>query len=113
MKITLKTLPISTNQLYATFKGRRLLTRKGRECKEAMGWEAREQYRGEPVEGPLKVKIALWWPTKRNHDVDNIKSLLDAVTGILWQDDGQIVELTIKKGYDKENPRVDLELYTS
>lgn len=73
-----------------------------------MAWEARYQYRGAPLEGPLELFIALWWPTKRNHDVDNVKGLLDALTGILWHDDGQIESLHIRKGYDKATPRVEL-----
>lgn len=77
-----------------------------------MEWEARSQYRGKPVEENLAVRISLFWPTKRNRDVDNIKGALDSMTGILWKDDGQIVDLRITKAYDKENPRMELELST-
>lgn len=109
IRLKLRTLPISTNQLHGVFHGRKILSKKGRENKEAMAWEARTQYHGLPVVCPVSLKIGLCWPTKRNHDIDNgLKSLLDAMTGILWEDDSQIVELTIYKGYSKENPRVDL-----
>lgn len=105
MKIRLKTLPVSTNHMYA---GRRLLTRAARLNKEAMGWEARAQYHGDPVETPVRLRTSFWWPDKRNHDIDNIKALLDAFTGILWADDGQIDFLMLKKGIDAKNPRVEM-----
>ena len=50
-------------------------------------------YRGEPLKGPLEVKIVLWWPDRRKHHVDNFKAILDALTSIVWQDDGQIESL--------------------
>lgn len=105
--ITLKTLPLSTNRMY---QGRRFLTKDAKTNKEAIGWEARAGYRGKPLESTLRVQIALWWPDRRNHDLDNIKGLLDALTGILWLDDGQITDLHITKGIDKENPRVEISL---
>lgn len=85
------------------------MTTRGKENKEQMAWEARRQHRGVPIAGPVSLKIALWWPTRANRDLDNIKLLLDALTGILWLDDSQIQKMEIEKGYDKENPRVEIE----
>lgn len=63
---------------------------------------------------PLKAKIALWHGTKRVTDIDNFnKLILDALTGIVYEDDSQIEELTITKHYDKENPRVEIEITLS
>jgi crossover junction endodeoxyribonuclease RusA len=109
--VTLKTLPLSTNHLYAQRGAQRFLTSKARTNKEAMGWEARAQLKGKPLEGPLALDVCLYWPDRRKHDVDNIKSLLDALTGILWLDDGQIEDLRVRKYYDKKAPRVELELF--
>ncbi len=83
---------------------------RARRCKEAIGWEARSQYRGKPLTGPLAVSVALYWPDRRKHDIDNIKVLLDALTGIVWEDDGQIVELHTTKVFDKEKPRVEVTI---
>lgn len=110
IQLTLKTLPKSTNTLYMYWKGRRILTKDGRSNKEAMATEARRQYTRAPLAGPLRLQVELWWPTRRNHDIDNIKALLDSMTGILWEDDGQIVELHVAKGYDKGNSRVELSV---
>lgn len=110
ISLVLRTLPLSTNNLYAHVGRHRFLTQTAKANKEAMAWEVLSQYRGGPLEGPLELSIALWWPTKRNHDVDNVKGLIDSLTGILWLDDGQIESLHVRKGHDKANPRVELLL---
>ena|ERR1700743_329640 len=108
MTLRFLTLPVSTNNLYAHTGCRRYMTERGRRNEETLSWEARSQFRGKPLEGPLKADIALYWPDRRKHDVDNIKALLDACTGILWLDDGQIVDLHITKAFDKVSPRVEM-----
>lgn len=110
MTIRLSTLPPSTNHLYAQRGSARFLKPEVRAAKEAIGWEARSQYRGKPLEGPLKVEIDLYWPDRRKHDVDNIKALLDALTGIVWLDDWQIEDLHTRKFYDKAAPRVEMAI---
>lgn len=108
VQVSLSTMPPTTNSMYKPFGGRFHVDVKARDAKEAMAWEARSQYRGAPLEGDLSVEVMLTWPTKRNHDVDNIKSLLDCLKGILWVDDGQITRLLIQKRYEKGISRVDL-----
>jgi Holliday junction resolvase RusA-like endonuclease len=108
MTLRFLTLPVSTNHLYMQHGSRRFMDPRAARNKEAIGWEARGQYRGKPLEGDLAVKLALYWPDRRKHDVDNIKGFLDALTGILWEDDGQITDLHITKAYDKKEPRAEL-----
>jgi len=96
------------NHLYMQRGSARFMDPRARRNKEAIGWEARGQYRDKSLEGPLKAEIALYWPDRRKHDVDNVKGFLDALTGIVWADDGQIEDLRIRKAYDKANPRAEL-----
>ena len=112
MKHTLhfKTLPLTTNHMYIQGRGYRFVNPKVRDRKLEIAKEAMAQFSGEPVDDVIQVKIALRWPTRANHDVDNIKMLLDALTGILWVDDGLIVDLRITKEYNKENPGVTVEV---
>ena len=52
-----------------------------------------------PISGDVRVFIDLWPPDKRKRDIDNvIKPLFDALTAArVWNDDSQIVEMTVKK----------------
>jgi len=65
---------------------------------------------GQAAGGGAQGQVALYWPDRRNRDVDNIKSLLDACTGILWLVDGQIIDLHLTKAIDRINPRVEMTI---
>lgn len=108
MKITLTIPNISTNRLYTNSRhtGRKILTTAARETKSAMGWEAKNQYRKDPVEDPVEVRFDLYFPDRRRRDGDNIKGLIDAMTGILWKDDSLIEAHLVRKHIDKKNPRI-------
>ncbi len=109
MTFRFSVLPPSTNHLYGNGRGgSRFIKPEVRNAKETIGWEAKAQYRAKPLAGPLAVEVLLFWPTRANHDVDNIKALLDALTGIVWDDDGQIQSLLTVKAVDRENPRVEM-----
>lgn len=61
---------------------------------------------------PLVVAVTLFHGTRRTVDIDNYgKVLLDALTGIVWVDDSQIEEMTVRRGYDKERPRVEISIH--
>jgi hypothetical protein len=56
--------------------------------------------KGEPLQGDIVVSITLYFDTKRA-DLDNFnKLLLDALTGIAYDDDSQIAELHLMRAYD-------------
>lgn len=111
VSITLAQLPPTTNHMYKPFGGRFHVDSAARDRKTSMAWEARSQYNGPLLESPLRVVVHLRIGTRRNRDVDNIKALLDAMTGVLWVDDGQIVDLRITKRYEKGNEGLDLTVY--
>lgn len=82
------------------------------ECKDTKlyyTYQAKNQYKDKPLTGDISIKMDLYFGTKRKCDIDNFNKLVfDALTGIVYEDDSQIVELSIIKGYDKANPRVEL-----
>ena len=64
-----------------------------------------------PLEGDIEVSITLYFGTKRKADLDNFNKLsLDALTGIVWEDDSQIADMRVRRAYDKQNPRIDFAL---
>jgi len=84
--------PPTTNQLYATYRGRRILSKKGREYKaEVEGIFRAKKLR--MLDGTIKVSIFVHRKRKAG-DLDNrFKVLLDSLTGLAWNDDSQIIEL--------------------
>ncbi|MBC9783526.1 RusA family crossover junction endodeoxyribonuclease [Heliobacterium chlorum] len=51
-----------------------------------------------------------YWPTTKP-DVDNVvKGVMDALTQVIWLDDTQVVELTVRKFYG--DPRVEICIET-
>jgi crossover junction endodeoxyribonuclease RusA len=68
--------------------------------RRAIGWTARTQMQTQPWSGPVQVTLTF---TVRNDatrppDLDKlIRAVLDALTGIVWDDDRQVVALTATK----------------
>jgi len=68
---------------------------------------------GWPLDARYRVKIACYFANDRRRDIDNLsKSVLDALaatkknlTGALYADDTQVVELSVLKLLDREHPR--------
>lgn len=87
------------------------MTADGKALKEQYQWEAKGQFHGAPLSEPLSVTVRLFYATKRKADWDNAhKFWQDALTGIVWLDDSQIVEAHVFKGHDKQNPRIEIEI---
>lgn len=85
------------------------MTKAGKDLKESYQWEAKSQWRGKPKVGDLALNVVLFFGDKKIRDLDNYnKILLDALTGIAWEDDSQISELHILREYDKKNPRIEV-----
>ena len=101
--------PPSLNALYRNFRGMTLLSREGRAYKQRAGYMALEQ-RVKKQDGPLLVSIHAFRPQRRG-DLDNTaKAILDALNGIAWEDDSQIIELHLYRADDKARPRVEIEV---
>ena len=111
MEITLLGEPRSTSHIY---KSRVIgkfasvyMSAEGKKLKESYQWQAKSAWRFPVATGNVNLKIDLYFGTKRKCDIDNFNKLvLDSLTGIVYEDDSQIQELTLRKFYDKENPRV-------
>lgn len=109
IRVTLPGTPPSNNNLYFNVAHGRVMSAKGKDMKTEYQWEIKRQYKHKPLKDAVTVIIDLYFKQERKRDVDNYnKLLLDSGTGLLWEDDSQIWELTIRKWVDKDNPRVEL-----
>jgi crossover junction endodeoxyribonuclease RusA len=109
IKITLP-FPPSLNMMFPTNRqGRRFLSDRGKKFKEDAQTTCRIS-RVPLLTGELIVNLKLFRP-KRSGDIDNYaKGIFDAIKGICFIDDRQIVELHILRFDDRENPRVEMEI---
>lgn len=99
--------PPSVNSMYATFRGRRILSREGRAFKKQVATIAGNIT---PVSDPFAVDVKIYRPRKSG-DLDNtLKALLDSLTGVVWVDDSQIVEIHATRHEDKGNPRAEITI---
>lgn len=120
-----------------TAKGRPRVTRYGTYTpKETVAYENlvklmyREKYHSHMFEGELIANIACWFsvpksmpkykrklvesgqlhPTKKP-DCDNLaKAVLDALNGIAYKDDSQIIRIIVSKYYTLKEPCVDVTI---
>lgn len=101
--------PPSVNNLYANFRGRRILSAEGRKFKDNIAILARSQG-ARILAGELAVTFRVYRP-RRSGDLDNrLKISQDALKGVCFEDDRQIVELHAFRFDDKENPRIEIDL---
>lgn len=60
------------------------------------------------VSGPLSLTVSLYRPKRVGDITAHIKSLMDAMTGAVYVDDGQVVQLFLFKRDDAKRPRVEV-----
>jgi Holliday junction resolvase RusA-like endonuclease len=93
-------------------RGRLLLSKKYRKKKEMAGLSAMSQYKGDPIDGPVRLEGVAYWPDRRRRDLLFFaKALHDALEGVCYVDDSQIAEVSYRVGgIDRDNPRVELAI---
>ena len=98
--------PPSVNTYWRAVKGRVIMSKRGREYRDAVYTAINSAFEPDDVEDPrpflgrLKVKITATMPDRRRRDIDNInKAALDALgyAGV-YGDDEQIDDLHILRG---------------
>lgn len=82
--------------------------------KEQVAWQARQVMgNSPPMKGELLVGLKFYKkisPTNRSFgDADNLaKAVLDALNGVCYYDDSQIVSIFVEKFRDDEKPRCEI-----
>lgn len=108
MTVTLP-YPPSANLYWKHWRGRVVLSREGRDYKVVAKSLARSQQM-RPTDGPVSVVLVAYRPRRRG-DIDNMIPLaLDALRGVAYADDDQIVELHAFRRDDKTRPRLEVQV---
>lgn len=114
-KITLSGQAKSTNHIYRYAcmgnSPTMYMITEGKNIKDQYQLEAQAQWKNGRILDDLEVTLHFYHGDQRKRDIDNYnKIVLDALAGIVYFDDKQIKSLNISKFYDKENPRVEVEI---
>lgn len=115
MKLTITLpLPPSVNDSYATYNGRRILSKAARDFKheatQLVTLAARQTpWRTRPGQR-YRLEMTLYFNGNRNRDLSNtIKLCEDSVADALGFNDSRIDVLDIRRGpVDKDNPRTEV-----
>jgi Holliday junction resolvase RusA-like endonuclease len=74
---------------------------------KAVSWMAHVAWPEVPMTGPVMVVIEFRLRTHRRQDLDNLsKAILDALNGVVWEDDKQVIDLHLRKVYDRDKPGI-------
>lgn len=130
IEFTVPTAPVAKARARSTRSGHHYTPQKTVDFESMVAWHARKAMAGKPLyEGALCVFLyygihipksleprikrgEVIYPTKRP-DMDNYeKSVLDAMNGIVYADDAQIIEVIQKKRYSR-NPKVIVTVFKS
>jgi crossover junction endodeoxyribonuclease RusA len=97
--------PPSGNDRWNAVSGRYVESREARDYRERVN----KQLKCRPLEGALVVSGVIYRPTRRG-DLDNrLKTLLDALQGVAYRDDGQIQAYRdLRLDTDPDRPRAEL-----
>lgn len=81
----------------------------------AIGWAFRAVYQGAPLEGPLRVHVTVREQSRRPQqqgDLDNyVKSALDALNGLAWRDDREVVAIHATVNRHAVSPGMVIDIY--
>lgn len=99
---------------FNTRTGRAYSTPSMKEAQTTLGWDIRFAMVGKEIDAlsGFGVKMAFYTRTRQRRDIDNlIKLVLDAATGIVWQDDDQVSELSAVIWKSQSEPRTEITFY--
>jgi Holliday junction resolvase RusA-like endonuclease len=76
-------------------------------------WSALEaRPRGWKLTGRFRVEVACYFPDERRRDCDNVlKSVMDALNRVLYNDDSQVTIARVLTAVDRERPRTEVVVW--
>ena len=101
-------VPPSANRYWTIANNRLVVTNEAKKYKQIVFYQLKNY---EPLRGDVAVNFTVFRPARRG-DLDNYtKVMFDALNGLVWLDDLQVVEIHSFRADDTENPRVEFLVY--
>jgi len=116
--ITIPGKPESVNHIYRSGKNasgqtRRFLSAAGKQFKKRVAVFCLATCGRMQLTEPVLVEIRYYFPDNRRRDVTNYdKAILDAMSGLVWEDDDQIVAASFHKYVSPKAPRTEIRIFT-
>lgn len=119
IKLTFNLEPVAKGRPRMSRSGHAYTPEKTREFEKELQKQARKQHRGAPLTGALKLVVTYFMraPKKRvrvfpttKPDLDNLIKPKDALNGIIWEDDSQIIEIHARKVYASGAGHIAMEV---
>jgi Holliday junction resolvase RusA-like endonuclease len=108
IKFSVDGQPLSKSNNLNFGKGRAFIPAKYKDYESRIREAARDVFHGDPIVGPVKMTIQLWFKDRRIRDCQNYpKTICDALNDIVYLDDSQIVELYVTK-LKRDEPGLDV-----
>jgi len=100
-------LPPSANKYWRLARGRLIVSDEAKQYKHTVAMLAKVDG-VRPLTGPVAVEITVY-RARRSGDLDNFaKITLDAMQGLFFANDSQVVELHMRLADDKHSPRIEV-----
>lgn len=109
--ITLTGNPLSTQHCYGFSRYGGHMKRHCATLKTDYQWQAKSQWNDPVTKEEVRIEAHIYFGDKRRRDLDNYNKLwMDALEGVVYEDDSQITQLHLVKDYDKSNPRIEITI---
>lgn len=104
--------PPSANRYWRVYRGRAVVSSEAQAYKNGVAMRASVQHL-RPFAAGVPVRVVLrWYRAKRMGDLDNrIKVTLDALKGVLYVDDKQVVEIHATRHESPRAGRLEVEVH--
>jgi len=87
------------------------MKKRPRQQKDSYIAQANSKYKWSILYCDIVIEANIYFWDRRTRDIDNYNKLwMDSLSGILYEDDKQIIGLILYKHYDKENPRITIDV---
>lgn len=107
--LTLK-YPPSDNHLFATVRGRRVLSAEGR-AYHSYAADTAKAAGIEMLLGDVRITMRVYRPIMARDLQNCFKCAIDGLSGIAWKDDKQIKRIEAERFQDASNPRLEIEIF--
>ena len=101
--------PPSANRYWRVFRGRPVTSAEARDYKLEAALRARVAG-VKLIEGEVSLSLRVYRPRKAGDLSNRIKVIEDALQGIAYTDDKQVVEIHALRFDDAQNPRIEVEI---